>query len=145
MTEQEIIGRALRVLEERITYGGVMGAPSDVKNFCRLRLAGLQHEVFGVIWLNSQNCLIEAVDMFRGTLTQASVYPREVVKDGLFKNAAACILYHNHPSGPLEPSRADEMLTRTLKSALELVDIRVLDHILVADSGAMSFAERGLV
>jgi DNA repair protein RadC len=105
----------------------------------------LQHEVFVTLLLDAQNRLIEYVELFRGTLTQTSVYPREVVKVALTKNAAAMIMAHNHPSGVAEPSRADELLTQTLKQALSLVDVRVLDHFIVAGADTVSFAERGLL
>lgn len=111
----------------------------------RLQCAGLQHEVFIVLFFDSQHRLLGAVEMFRGTLTQTSVYPREVVKSALQRNAAAVVLAHNHPSGSAEPSRADEHLTQTLKTALALVDVRILDHFVVAGDQAISFAERGLI
>ena len=101
--------------------------------------------MFGVIHLDAQNRVIDYVEMFRGTVSQTSVYPREVVKEALARNSAALLLVHNHPSGAAEPSRADEMLTQTLKSALALVDVRVLDHLIVAGSAILSFAERGLL
>jgi DNA repair protein RadC len=101
--------------------------------------------VFGVLWLDAQNRLIEAEELFRGTLTQTSVYPREVVKAALTRNAGAAILYHNHPSGSAEPSRADELLTGNLKTALALVDVRVLDHFVVTAGKVTSFAARGLM
>lgn len=101
--------------------------------------------MFGVLWLDAQNRLIEAEELFRGTLTQTSVYPREVVKAALARNAGAAVLYHNHPSGSAEPSRADELLTGNLKTALALVDVRVLDHFVITASEAMSFAARGLI
>ncbi len=101
--------------------------------------------MFAVIHLDAQNRVIEYVEMFRGTVSQTSVYPREVVKEALARNSAALLLVHNHPSGVAEPSRADEMLTQTLKSALALVDVRVLDHLIVAGSAILSFAERGLL
>jgi len=101
--------------------------------------------VFAVLMLDAQNRLIEYVELFRGTVSQASVYPREVVKESLARNAAALVLVHNHPSGVAEPSRADEHLTQTLKAALALVDVRVLDHLIVAGSDVLSFAERGLL
>jgi DNA repair protein RadC len=122
-----------------------MDSPDDVKAFLRLKLAGLDHEVFGVMFLDAQHRVIVFEEMFRGTLTQTSVYPREIVKAALMHNAAAVILAHNHPSGSVEPSRADELLTTTLKAALALVDCRVLDHIIVASGGTCSMAERGLL
>ena len=101
--------------------------------------------MFLVLYLDAQHRLIEAEELFRGTLTQTSVYPREVVKGALARNAAALAVAHNHPSGEAEPSRADEMLTQTLKSALSLVDVRVIDHFVVAGDRVISFAERGLI
>ncbi|MBG6073424.1 DNA repair protein RadC [Polaromonas sp. CG_9.7] len=116
-----------------------------MRDYLRLLLADRPHEVFAVVFLDAQNRVIETVELFRGTLTQTSVYPREVVIEALARNAAAVILTHNHPSGHAEPSRADELLTQTLKSALALVDVRVLDHFVVTRSMVVSFAERGLL
>jgi len=116
-----------------------------VKSYLRLRLQDLSREVFVVIFLDAQN-QVQAVDeLFAGTLTQTSVYPREVVKRALTHNSAAVILAHNHPSGVAEPSQADEALTRALRQALALIDVRVLDHIIVGRGAALSFAERGLL
>lgn len=144
--DSALIDRALTVLEKRLKEPiASMTTPSIVKDFVRLKLAELEHEVFSVLWLDSQNRLIEYQEMFRGTLTQTSVYPREIVKAGLAINAAAVILVHNHPSGVAEPSKADELLTDTLNKALALVDIKVLDHIVVGGMDTISFAERGLV
>ena len=120
-------------------------SPQVVRDFLRVKLGALEHEVFAVIHLDAQNRVIDYVEMFRGTVSQTSVYPREVVKEALARNSAALLLVHNHPSGAAEPSRADEMLTQTLKSALALVDVRVLDHLIVAGSAILSFAERGLL
>jgi DNA repair protein RadC len=122
-----------------------MNSPQALRDWLRLHCAGLQHEVFIVLFLDAQNRLLSAVEMFRGTLTQTSVYPREIVKSALERNAAAVALAHNHPSGSAEPSRADEFLTQNLKSALALVDVRVLDHFVVAGDQCASFAERGLI
>jgi DNA repair protein RadC len=116
-----------------------------VKEYLRLQIGGREHEVFVVLFLDAQNRLIRLEELFRGTLTQTSVYPREVVKRALELNAAAVVLAHNHPSGAAEPSRADEFLTQTLKSALGLIDVRVLDHLVVTRSEVVSFAERGLL
>ena len=116
-----------------------------VKDFLNLTIGFKDHEVFAVLFLDAQHALIVAVEMFRGTLTQTSVYPREVVKAALRLNAAGVILAHNHPSGSAEPSRADEFLTQTLKAALALVDVRVLDHMVVTRTGVTSMAERGLL
>ena len=116
-----------------------------VRDFLRLRLQGLPHEIFMALFLDAQNRVIVSEELFRGTLTQTSVYPREGVKRALHHNAAAVILAHNHPSGVSEPSNADQVLTQALKNALVLVDVRVLDHFIVAGSGFLSFAERGLL
>jgi DNA repair protein RadC len=137
---------ARRALRQEMAQRDVLSSPQQVRDYLRLRLGGLAHEVFMALLLDAQNRLIEAAEMFRGTLTQTSVYPREIVKTALAHNAAAVIFAHNHPSGVAEPSRADELLTRQLKQALELVDVRVLDHFIVAGNGPpLSFAERGLL
>lgn len=135
-----------RALAEPLRHGDCLAQPGTVKDYLRLHLAGLPHEVFAILLLDSQNRLLENVELFRGTLTQTSVYPREVVKLALLRNAAAVVFAHNHPSGVNEPSSADGQLTRTLKSALALVDVKVLDHFIVAGSEPpLSFAERGLI
>jgi len=123
----------------------VFTTPQRVKDYLQMRLGALPHEVFAVLFLDAQQRLIACEEMFRGTLTQTSVYPREVVKRALELNTASVILSHNHPSGVLEPSRADELLTQTLRSSLRLVDVWVLDHVVVGRTGALSFAERGLM
>jgi DNA repair protein RadC len=130
-----------------IAYGAVPRCHrlQAVKDHLRLELGVLEHEVFCVLFLDAQHRIIALKQMFRGTVSQTSVYPREVVKEALSVNAAAVILAHNHPSGSVEPSRADEFLTQTLKTALALVDVRVLDHLVVAGADVCSFAERGLV
>ena len=145
MTQDQIIQRALRILAERLRTGAALNSPSAVRDYLRLALSGKEHEVFITIFLDAQNRVIEVDEMFRGTLTQTSVYPREVVKAALKCNAGAAIFAHNHPSGVAEPSHADEMLTSALKQALSLVDVRVLDHFIVAGAGVLSFAERGLL
>ena len=122
-----------------------LASPEAVKDYLRLFLGGQEFESFVALWLDAQNQLIAGMEMFRGTTTQTSVYPREVVRTGLKLNASAVIFAHNHPSGCAEPSRADEMLTQQLRQALALVDIKVLDHFIVADTRVMSFAERGLI
>ena len=135
-----------RALAESMRLGECLADPATVKDYLRLQLAGLPHEIFMVLLLDSQNRLIDSVELFRGTLSQTSVYPREVVKLALQRNAAAVVFAHNHPSGVAEPSSADEVLTRTLKGALALVDVRVLDHFIVAGTETpLSFAERGLI
>lgn len=138
---------ALAILERRLRAPGeVISTPGAVRAFLVLSLAGLEHEAFMGLFLDAQNRLIEARELFRGTLTQTSVYPREVVKAALSLNAAAVLFAHNHPSGCAEPSNADELLTCSLKSALALVDVKVLDHFIVAGCASpMSFAERGLL
>jgi len=135
----------LRDLREQMCDSPVMASPQVLRDWLRLHCAGLQHEVFLVIYLDAHHRLIEAEELFRGTLTQTSVYPREVVKGALTRNAAALALAHNHPSGEAEPSRADELLTQTLKSALSLVDVRIIDHFIVAGDKVVSFAELGLI
>ncbi|MDQ2925487.1 MAG: DNA repair protein RadC [Acidobacteriota bacterium] len=140
------IRRALRVLELRLrARGPLLGSPTEVRDYLRLRVAPLEHEVFVVLFLDSQHHLIACDELFRGTLAQTSVYPREVVKAALRHNAAAVVLAHNHPSGVAEPSRADELLTQALKAALALVDVRTLDHLVVGAQATVSFAERGLI
>jgi DNA repair protein RadC len=134
-----------RALREELSARDVLSSPRAVRDYLRLAFAGRQHEVFVVLLLDAQHRVIACEDLFRGTLTQTSVYPREVVKCALRHNAAAVIFAHNHPSGVAEPSHADEILTRSLKSALALVDVQVLDHFVVAGSATTSFAERGLL
>ena len=135
----------LRDLAKRVKAEPVLTAPAVVREWLQLYCANLEHEVFIVLLLDAQNRLIEAHELFRGTLSQTSVYPREVVKATLARNAAAVMFAHNHPSGVAEPSRADELLTQSLKQALALVDVRVLDHFVVAGTRTVSFAERGLI
>ena len=142
MAARELVRRALA---ETMCERDMLASPAAVRDYLRIMLAQRDHEVFMVLFLDAQNRVIAPEEMFRGTLTQTSVYPREVVKRALSLNAAAVILAHNHPSGVAEPSRADEFLTESLRSALALVDIRVLDHIVIAGSNATSFAERGLL
>lgn len=134
-----------RMLREEARQPQSMDSPRKVRSYLCLTLAVRGHEVFAVLFLDAQNRLIACDEMFRGTLTQTSVYPREVVKQALRHNCASVILAHNHPSGVAEPSRADEALTRALQGALALVDVRVLDHIVVAGNRSVSFAERGLL
>ena len=144
-TRPKIVQQALRLMEKTIRDTPLLTSPQAVRDYLRLRLADRPHEVFGVLFLTAQHQVIEFVEMFRGTLTQTSVYPREVLIEALARSAASVILCHNHPSGVAEPSRADQALTQTLKSALALVDVRVLDHFVVTRSGIVSFAERGLL
>jgi DNA repair protein RadC len=140
-----VVEMARRALAQRLVARTVFDTPGAVKDYVQLHLAELPHEVFQVLFLDSQHRLLAMEEMFRGTLTQTSVYPREVVRRALERNAGAVILAHNHPSGLAEPSRADEFLTQSLKTALALVDVRVLDHLVVGQGQVVSFAERGLI
>lgn len=134
-----------RALAETLTSGNALSSPRAVKDYLRLTLAGREHEVFLALFLDAQHRVIVCEELFRGTLTQTSVYPREVTKRALRHNAAAVLFAHNHPSGVAEPSRADETLTQSLRQALALVDVRVLDHFVVTAGDVASFAERGLL
>ena len=149
MQDDLIIAHAMAILKERMRISCVsMDSPKVVKNYLALKLESLKAEVFGVLMLDAQHRLIEDVQMFTGTISQTSVYPREVVKSALFHNAAAIFVYHNHPSGIAEPSMADRMLTKRLQDSLALIDIRVLDHIVVAGGSggeAFSFCEKGML
>lgn len=146
LDDDQIIRRALDLLAQRLRQpGAVLESPRHVKDFLVCELAQEEREVFGVVFLDAQHRVICYERMFTGTLSQTSVYPREVVKAALAHNAAAVILSHNHPSGIPEPSRADEHLTQVLKTALALVDIRVIDHIVVGGIHTTSLAERGLI
>ena len=136
---------ARRSLKDEMRTASALTSPGAVRDYLRLAIAGREHEVFVCLWLDAQHRVIACEESFRGTLTQTSVYPREIVKAGLKANAAAVIFAHNHPSGVAQPSQADELLTRNLKEALSLVDIRVLDHFIVAGRQTLSFAERGLL
>ena len=140
-----VLELARRAVAEQLKAREVFGSPDAVKNYLQLHLAHRKHEVFAALFLDAQNRLIALEELFRGTLTQTSVYPREVVLKALHHHAAAVVLAHNHPSGTVQPSRADEALTQTLKAALALVDVRVLDHVIVAPGAALSMAERGLL
>jgi len=142
---QAALELARRALKEELSQRDALSSPRAVRDYLRLSLAGRDHEVFVVLLLDAQHRVTAFEELFRGTLTQTSVYPREVVKCALKHNAAAVIFAHNHPSGIAEPSHADEILTRSLKAALALVDIQVLDHFIVAGTRTLSFAERGLL
>jgi DNA repair protein RadC len=142
---QAVLELARRALREQVSRGSALNSPEAVRDYLRLRLHGLGHEVFIGIFLDSQNRVVAVEELFRGTLAQTSVYPREVVKRALAHNAAAMIFAHNHPSGVAEPSRADEILTACLKQTLGLVDVKVLDHFVVGADSALSFAARGLL
>ncbi len=136
---------ARRYLAERLVRGDALTNPQDTRDFLMARLRGYPHEVFACLFLDSRHRMVSFEELFFGTIDGASVHPREIVKRALSHNAAAVILAHNHPSGVAEPSRADEMLTRRLKDALALIDVRTLDHIVIGDGEAVSFAERGLL
>lgn len=144
--EDRAIYRACKILEARMREpGGKITGAQDVRNYLRLLLADEEREVFAVLYLDTQNRLIKAETPFYGTLTQTSVYPREVLRRALHHNASAVIFAHNHPSGVADPSQADMLLTCALKDALALVDVLVLDHFIVAGNVLLSFAERGIL
>ncbi|HXZ91974.1 MAG TPA: DNA repair protein RadC [Burkholderiales bacterium] len=140
-----VLELARRCLGEQLRSGTPLNSPGAVRDYLQLALGGREHEVFLALFVDAQHRVLCAEELFRGTLTQTSVYPREVVKAALRANAAAVIFAHNHPSGVAQPSQADELLTRTLKEALVLVDVKVLDHFIVAGRQTLSFAERGLL
>ena len=142
---QAVLELARRALVAELAQRPVFDAPAQVREYLRLQMAHLRYQVFAVLFLDSQHRLIAFEEMFRGTLAQTSVYPREVIQRALALNAGAVVLAHNHPSGVAEPSKADEFLTQQLKTALALVDVRVLDHMVVGREGLTSFAERGLL
>lgn len=145
--QDAVIAHALGILESRMQQvGECLSCTADTRTYLRLRIGGLPHEVFGCVFLDNRHRVIETQELSRGTLDGTAVYPREVAKAVLQCNAAAVILFHNHPSGVMEPSRADEVLTTRLKEALALIDVRVLDHIIVTAGGEyVSFSERGLL
>ncbi|MDR6538954.1 DNA repair protein RadC [Variovorax soli] len=140
-----VLELARRAVAQRLRERALFESPEAVKHYVQLQLASRPHEVFAALFLDAQHRLIALEELFRGTLTQTSVYPREVVSRALHHHAAAVILAHNHPSGCVEPSRADESLTQTLRAALALIDVRVLDHVIVAPGQSLSMAERGLI
>ena len=142
---QAVLEMSRRALQEEMTSGDALNSPRAVRDYLQLLLRGRAQEVFMVIFLDAQNRVLVSEELFSGTLTQTSVYPREVVKRALHHNAAAVILAHNHPSGVAEPSQSDKMLTDALKQSLALVDVRVLDHFIIAGTGCLSFAERGML
>ena len=140
-----VLELARRALAEQLKERAAFDSAAAVKDYLQLHLAARPHEVFAVLFLDAQHKLIALEELFRGTLTQTSVYPREVALRALHHHAAAVILAHNHPSGSVQPSRADEAITQQLKSALALIDVRVLDHVIVAPGQALSMAEKGLI
>ena len=144
-TRPPVVQQALSLLLCEMRDADALASPDAVRDYLHLLLADRPHEMFTVVFLDAQNRVLDAVEMFRGSLTQTSVYPREVVIEALARQAATVILAHNHPSGHAEPSQADKALTRVLQSALALVDVRVLDHFVVTRSTLLSFAEKGLL
>lgn len=140
---QAVVEMARRALREEMQHGDALTSPQAVRQYLQLLLRGRKQEIFVVIFLDAQHRVIAHQEMFEGTLTQTSVYPREIVRHALQHNAAAVIFAHNHPSGVAQPSQSDRQLTEALKQALSLVDVRVLDHFVVADADCFSFAEKG--
>jgi DNA repair protein RadC len=145
LSDEDILTAARAILAERVRHADLLTSPDVVANYLVTQFAGLEHEVFACLLLDNRHRLIQYQELFRGTIDGCTVHPREVVKAALRCNAAAVVLAHNHPSGVAEPSAADQTLTKRLKDALALVDIRVLDHVVVGGSTAVSFAERGLL
>lgn len=148
MTDDQIVALALQITEElalHYTDGPMLTAPAAVRGYLRLKLGRLDHEEFFAVWLSARHAVISLEQIAVGTLTQTTVYPREIVKAALKHNAAAVIFAHNHPSGCTSPSSADTALTNTLTQALALVDVRVLDHFIITPSGLLSMAEHGLI
>ena len=144
--QDEVIAAAIRFMEEKGQYHSqVFESPRDTKTYLQLRIGDREHEVFCVLFLNSKHRLLSADEMFRGTIDGATVHPREIVKRALSLNAAAVILGHNHPSGEVQPSEADKSITKRIKDVLALIDVRVLDHMIVAADDAYSFAEHGFI
>lgn len=148
LNEQEkrsIVTLATKVLAFRFRAGRVLSNPDETRTYLRMKLADYRNEVFGCLFLDNRHRILAVRELFQGTIDGASVHPRVVVQQALDVNAAALVFFHNHPSGVAEPSRADEMLTRRLRDALALVDVRVLDHFVVSGGESVSFAERGLI
>ena len=144
-TLHAVLALVKRALDQEVQRRDNLSSPQAVRDYLRLHLTQRDREVFVAVYLDAQNRVLKIQELFAGTLTQTSVFPRDVVRHALLANAAAVIFAHNHPSGLAEPSRADEVLTQALKQALALVDVKVLDHFVVGAGGAMSFAERGLL
>ena len=142
---QSVIELATAVLAEQHLPGEAFSSPKETRNYLRLYLADRQNEIFGCLFLDNRHRILAMYELFQGTIEGASVHPRVVVQQALKMNAAAVVFFHNHPSGVAEPSQADEAITRRLKEALALVDVRVLDHFVVSFTEAVSFAERGLL
>src|ERR1017187_2397853 len=144
-TTEQILAAARQVLAHRVRRGASLSSPQKVREYLTMRLGYLDHEVFGLILVDKRHRVIEYVELFRGTIDGASVYPREIVKLALEKGAAACVLLHNHPSGVKDQSHADELITKRVAAALALIDVHVLDHCIVAGAEILSFAEQGLL
>jgi DNA repair protein RadC len=144
-TTEQILAAARQALAHRVRRGASLSSPQKVREYLTMRLGHLDHEMFGLILVDNRHRVIEYIELFRGTIDGASVYPREIVKLALEKGAAACILLHNHPSGVKDQSHADELITKRVKEALALIDVRVLDHCIVAGDSVLSFAEMGLL
>ena len=142
---EEVLAAARTALSNRVRKGAALTSPKATRDYLATRLGSRDHEVFTVLFLDNRHRLIDCQEMFRGTIDGASVHPREVVKEAIQRGAAAVILAHNHPSGVAEPSQADELITQRLRDALALVDIRVLDHLIVAGGDVISLAERGVI
>ncbi len=145
LSEDDVIDLARSILAKRFCRNTAIGSPTELKEYLTLEFGRLEHEVFACLYLDTRHRIISFDVLFQGTINGTAVYPREVVKKALSHNAGAVIFVHNHPSGAAEPSRADELLTTRLKEALNLVDVRVLDHVIVAGCDMMSFSERGLL
>jgi DNA repair protein RadC len=145
VSDEAVIETALKLLSKRISRGPLLASPRATRDYLRLRFADLEHEVFCLLYLDKRHRLIACEELFRGTIDGASVHPREVVKAALRHNCAAIVCSHNHPSGTSLPSQADELITQRLKAALDLVDIRLLDHLIVSATDSTSFAEKGLL
>jgi DNA repair protein RadC len=145
VTEADLVHLAKKIARRRLAKGRPLNKPEEVRKALQTLLINYEHEVFGILMLDNQHRILRFIELFRGTIDSASVYPREVVKESLSINAAAVILVHNHPSGDLEPSQADKQITQRLCHALGTVDIRVLDHVIVGVGGYCSMAEKGLI
>jgi len=143
--KQAVVTLAMKVLAIKFRAGRALSSPEETRSYLRLKLAGYRNEVFGSLFLDNRHRVIAVRELFQGTIDGASVHPRVVVQQALEVNAAAMVFFHNHPSGVAEPSRADEMLTRRLRDALALVDVRVIDHFVVSGGESVSFAECGLI
>ena len=144
-SNEQVLAAARQLLAHRVRRGASLTSPQKVREYLTMRLGHLDHEIFGLILVDRRHRVIEYVELFRGTIDAANVYPREVVKLALDKGATSCLLFHNHPSGIRDQSHADELMTVRLRDALALIDVRILDHLIVAGSDVLSFAESGLI